>query len=93
MTKKLQIGQGQASHIRQMSAANRLAFIADGLPIIHASAMGSPAELRENPRELVEECCVTQVRTLPFSLTEHGLELYRLGGRRASKVCACLSLG
>ncbi len=54
MTKKLQIGQRQASRICQMSAADRLAFIAEGLPIIHASAMGfwsASAELREKPRE------------------------------------------
>jgi hypothetical protein len=37
-----------------MSAEDRLAFIAEGLPIIHASAMGfwsASAELREKPRE------------------------------------------
>lgn len=54
MTKKLQIGQRQASRICQKSAADRLAFIAQGLPIIHASAMGfwsASAELQEKPRE------------------------------------------
>ena len=90
MTKKLQIGQRQASRICPMSAANRLAFIADGLPIIHASAMGSSAQLRENPRAIAEESCVTRVRTLPFSLTEHSLELYRLGGDgppKCARIC------
>lgn len=54
MTKRLQIGQRQASRNCQMPAADRLAFIAEGLPIIHASAMGfwsASAELRERPRE------------------------------------------
>ncbi|MGY2803563.1 hypothetical protein [Bradyrhizobium sp. USDA 4506] len=54
MMKKLQIGQRQASRICQMSATDRLAFIAEGLPIIHASAKGfwsASAELREKPRE------------------------------------------
>lgn len=54
MAKKLQIGQRQASRICQMSGADRLAFVAEGLPIIHASAMGfwsASAELREKPRE------------------------------------------
>ncbi|MCP3468691.1 hypothetical protein [Bradyrhizobium sp. CCGUVB23] len=54
MTKKPQIGQRQASRICQLSAADRLAFIAEGLPIIHASAKGfwsASAELREKPRE------------------------------------------
>lgn len=54
MTKKLQIGQKQASRICQMSASDRLTFIAEGLPIIHASAMGfwsASAELGEKPRE------------------------------------------
>ncbi|MHC2627246.1 hypothetical protein ACVIW2_009333 [Bradyrhizobium huanghuaihaiense] len=54
MTKKLQIGQRQASRICQMPAADRLAFIAEGLPIIHASAMGfwsASAELQQKPRE------------------------------------------
>lgn len=54
MTKKLQIGQRQASRICQMSPANRIAFIAEGLPVIHASAMGfwaAAAELCERPRE------------------------------------------
>ncbi|MGB8548021.1 MAG: hypothetical protein WCD82_07490 [Xanthobacteraceae bacterium] len=32
MTKKLQVGQRQASRICQMSMADRLAFIAEGLP-------------------------------------------------------------
>ncbi|MFG1428829.1 hypothetical protein [Roseixanthobacter glucoisosaccharinicivorans] len=54
MTKKLQIGQRQANRICQMPAADRLAFIAQGLPIIHASTMGfwsASTELREKPRE------------------------------------------
>ncbi|WP_229171141.1 MULTISPECIES: hypothetical protein [Bradyrhizobium] len=54
MMKKLQIGQRQASRICQMSATDRLAFIAEGIPIIHASARGfwsASAELREKPRE------------------------------------------
>jgi hypothetical protein len=54
MTKKLQIGQRQASRIFQMVATDRLAFIAEGLPIIHASAMGfwsASAVLRDRPRE------------------------------------------
>lgn len=54
MVKKLQIGQRPASRICQMSSIDRLAFIAEGLPIIHASAMGfwsAAAELREKPRE------------------------------------------
>ncbi len=37
-----------------MSAAGRLAFISEGLPIIHTSVMNSwsaSAELREKPRE------------------------------------------
>jgi hypothetical protein len=54
MTKKLQIGQRQASRICQMSMADRLAFIAEGLPIIHASAKGfwsASVELRTMPRE------------------------------------------
>ncbi len=54
MTKKLQIGQRQASRICQMPAADRLAFIAEGLPIIHASALGfwsASAELKDKPRE------------------------------------------
>lgn len=52
--KKLQIGQRQASRICQMSATDRLAFIAEGLPIIHASAKGfwsGSVELRGKPRE------------------------------------------
>jgi AbiV family abortive infection protein len=51
---QMQIGLGQARRICQMSATNRLAFIAEGLPIIHASAKGfwfASAQLRENPRE------------------------------------------
>jgi hypothetical protein len=40
MTKKLQVKQRQASRICQMSMADRLAFIAEGLPIIHARAKG-----------------------------------------------------
>jgi len=54
MTKKLQIGQRQASRICQMAATDRLAFLAEGLPIIHASAMGfwsASTELRDRPRE------------------------------------------
>lgn len=52
--KKLPIGQRQARRICQMSAADRLAFIAEGLPIIHASALGfwsAAAELQQKPRE------------------------------------------
>lgn len=52
--KEPQIGQRQAKRICQMSAANRLAFIAEGLPIIHASAMGfwsASMELQARPRE------------------------------------------
>jgi hypothetical protein len=54
MMKKLQIGQRQASRICQMPAAERLAFVAQGLPIIHASALGfwsASAELEDKPRE------------------------------------------
>ncbi|MGY3116135.1 hypothetical protein ACVWXQ_000070 [Bradyrhizobium sp. S3.14.4] len=54
MAKKLQIGQRQASRICQMSATDRLAFIAEGLPIIHASAKGfwsASLELNAMPRE------------------------------------------
>jgi hypothetical protein len=54
MMKKLQIGQRQASRICQMTAGDRLAFIAEGLPIIHASAIGfwsASTELRDKPRE------------------------------------------
>lgn len=52
--KKLQIGQRQARRICQMPASDRLAFIAEGLPIIHASAMGfwsASEQLRGKPRE------------------------------------------
>lgn len=54
MTKKLQIGQRQASRICQMSAADRFTFLAEGLPIIHASSKGfwsGSVELRTMPRE------------------------------------------
>jgi hypothetical protein len=54
MTKKLKIGQRQASRICQMSAADRLVFIAEGLPIIHNSAKGfwsASLGLRAMPRE------------------------------------------
>lgn len=53
MTKKLQIGQRQASRICQMLAADRLAFIPQGLPIIHARAIGfwsASAALQAKPR-------------------------------------------
>jgi len=54
MMKKLQIGQRQASRICQMSTTDRLAFLAEGLPIIHASAKGfwsASVEMRAMPRE------------------------------------------
>jgi hypothetical protein len=54
MTKNLQIGQRQASRICQMSAADRLAFLAEGLPIIHASSKAfwsASVEIQAMPRE------------------------------------------
>ena len=54
MTKKLAIGLGQARLLCQMAAAERLAFIAEGLPIILASALGfweASRQLSDRPRE------------------------------------------
>lgn len=51
---KLNIGLGQARRLCQMKQTNRLAFIAEGLPVILESARGfwSAEKLIEtNPRE------------------------------------------
>jgi hypothetical protein len=53
-SRTLQIGQKQAKRICQMSSADRLAFIAEGLPIILASAQGfwaASLKLQTMPRE------------------------------------------
>jgi hypothetical protein len=53
-TRALQIGQKQAKRICEMSSADRLVFIAEGLPIILASAQGfwtASLTLQAMPRE------------------------------------------
>jgi len=54
MKKRLEIGLRQARLLCQMAAAERLAFIAEGLPIILASARGfweASRQLSDRPRE------------------------------------------
>jgi len=54
MTKKLEIGLRQARLLCRMTAVERLAFIAEGLPIILASAQGfweASRQLSDRPRE------------------------------------------
>jgi hypothetical protein len=54
MKKRLEIGLGQARLLCQMAEAERLAVIAEGLPIMLASARGfweASRQLSDRPRE------------------------------------------